>query len=117
MVGTVQPDNGLKLSSRRRRPTKGFAKRGRGVEPHGENGIIWKAKRDMQRMFEAGKLVRGTVVADPTASTLSGRPEGSPAPSSTAPSRKSTKKPQKEKDCTESMSAQGTQRWGGNTSN
>ena len=64
-------------------------------------------------MFEAGKLVRGTVVADPTASTLSGRPEGSPAPSSTAPSRKSTKKPQKEKDCTESMSAQGTQRWGG----
>ena len=35
------------------------------------------------------------------------------APASTAPGRNATPKPPKETDCTQSMSAHGTQRWGG----
>ena len=107
-----QPGNGLQTSSRRRRPVRGFPKRGRGVEPEGANGLLWKARRDMKRMFEAGKLVRETIVTDPTASKLSERQEGSQAPSSTAPSSKSSNKPQKEKDYEGIMSAQGKQQWG-----
>ena len=41
IVGTVPPNNGLKISSRKNRPIKGIAKR-RGVEPQGENGQIFK---------------------------------------------------------------------------
>ena len=92
---------------------KGFPKRGRGVEPEGANGLLWKARRDMKRMFEAGKLVRETIITDPTASKLSERQEGSQAPSSTAPSSRPSNKPQKEKDCEGIMSAQGKQRGGG----
>ena len=92
---------------------RGFQKRGRGVEPEGANGILWKARGDMKRMFEAGKLVRKINITDPTASKLSERQEGSQAPSSTAPSSRPSNKPQKEKDCEEIMSAQGKQRGGG----
>ena len=48
LAGTVPPNNGLRSSSRRHRPKPDIVKR-RGVEPQGENGKIWKLKRNMQK--------------------------------------------------------------------
>ena len=60
-VSTVPPNIGLIRSSRRNRPEKTNKKVRRGVEPVGENKIIWKAKLEMKEMFVKGRLLRGAV--------------------------------------------------------
>ena len=52
-VAVVPPNNDVKTSSRKCRPGKS-AKARRGIEPMGENGVIYKAKKDMKRMFTNG---------------------------------------------------------------
>ena len=39
----------------------------RGIKPMGENGTIWKAKIDMNKMFKENKLLRGAVPPPTTA--------------------------------------------------
>ena len=58
--GTVPPDIGVVKSSRRRKNKMKTDGR-KGIEPVGENGIIWKSKWAMREMFKRGKLCRETV--------------------------------------------------------
>ena len=72
-IRTVPPKNHhrLKMSTRKAsRPEKslGVPKIRRGVKPLGENGVIWKAKIDMKRMFTEKKLLWGAVPPPTTAS-------------------------------------------------
>ena len=39
----------------------------KGVEPTGENGKLWKLRREMLAMFEKGKLIRSAVPPNPMA--------------------------------------------------
>ena len=63
-VGTVPPNNhhGLKMSTRNRHgESMKVSEIRKGVTRLGENGVIWKAKIDMQRMFREKKLLWGAV--------------------------------------------------------
>ena len=52
----IPPNYELKKSSRKCRTGKSTKFR-RGIEPVGENRVIWKSKQDMKRMFENKKLL------------------------------------------------------------
>ena len=59
----VPPDNSVGISTRRKsRHEKSRARKG--VEPIGENLLIWKSKQRMQEMFVTGKLLRGAGAVD-----------------------------------------------------
>ena len=71
-IRTVPPKNHhrLKMSTRkknRHEKSLGVPKIRRGVKPTGENGVIWKAKIDMKRMFTEKKLLWGAVPPPTTA--------------------------------------------------
>ena len=71
-VGTVPPNNHTKIGlggvhvSTRKCRTKNV----KGVEPKGPNKEIWNLKRSMNKMFETGKLERGTVPPTPERAPL-----------------------------------------------
>jgi hypothetical protein len=84
-IRTVLPKNHhrLKMSTRKNnRPEKslGVPKIRRGVKPTGENGVIWKAKIDMKRMFTEKKLLWGAVPPPTTASPATSNLQGEAAP-------------------------------------
>ena len=65
-IRTVPPKthHRLKMSTRRKNRHEESAKNSeirKGVKPIGENGVIWKAKIDMKRMFKEKKLLWGAV--------------------------------------------------------
>ena len=65
-VSTVPNNYELKKSSRINRPGKSTKAR-RGVEPVGQNRVIWKSKIDMKRMFEKKRLLWKAVPPPSTA--------------------------------------------------
>jgi hypothetical protein len=62
-VSAVPPDIGNAKSTRKKNfkhfKKKSFARKG--VEPEGENKLIWKSQWEIRKMFEKGKLLRVTV--------------------------------------------------------
>ena len=59
-VSTVPRSYEIKKSSRKTRPKKSEKAR-RGIEPLGQNGVTWRSKQDMKRMFDNKSLFRKAV--------------------------------------------------------
>ena len=65
-VGTVPPRYEVVKSTRKRK----LVRVRKGVEPKGENGKLWRLRRDMSAMFKKGRLQRGAVPPKPQAGDM-----------------------------------------------
>ena len=88
-VSTVPPNYAVAMSTRRKMKNRKQEGVRKGVEPHGENGIIWKSKWQMKLMFTNGKLLRGTVSKN-VSRMISYKYKGEAVTPSTPPSTSST---------------------------